>query len=97
MEAHREGYAENLYPTPSPAPMSKKPAVPTPVREGGRHARRSAVAHDLPLITRRSLVQVAQDLGMTVTSVPSSGPRSRPAPLWSAAWCGTAAVISPVG
>ena len=51
----------------------------------------------LPSITRRSLVQVAQDLGMTVDQRPVEWAEVKAGAFVECGLCGTAAVISPVG
>ena len=51
----------------------------------------------LPSITRRSLVQVAQDLGMTVDQRPVEWAEVKAGTFVECGLCGTAAVISPVG
>ena len=51
----------------------------------------------LPSITRRSLVQVAEDLGMTVDQRPVEWAEVKSGKFSECGMCGTAAVISPVG
>ncbi len=51
----------------------------------------------LPSITRRSLVQVAEDLGMTVDNRPVEWAEVKSGKFSECGMCGTAAVISPVG
>ena len=51
----------------------------------------------LPSITRRSLVQVAEDLGMTVDQRPVEWAEVKAGTFVECGLCGTAAVISPVG
>lgn len=97
VEAHAKGYDENLFPDA---------ATRTLVEETGG-ANFVFVTKDgelvipqsdsiLPSITRRSLVEVAQDyLGLTVTQRPVA--LAELPDFAEAGLCGTAAVISPVG
>ena len=97
MEAHREGYAENLYLDSESRTYVEETGGANVLfvkEDGTLVVPQSHTDSILPSITRRSLVQVAQDLGMTVDQLPSSGPRSRPAPLLSAA-CAAPLPLSP--
>lgn len=97
MDAHRNGFAENMY---------LDPATHTYIEETGG-ANILFVAKDgklvtpksnsiLPSITRRSLIQVAKDyLGMEVEERKIN--KSELADFAECGLCGTAAVISPVG
>ena len=97
VDAHKAGYAENLY---------TDPASHTYIEETGG-ANVLFVAKDgklvtpksnsiLPSITRRSLVQVARDyLGITVEERQIN--KAELGDFVEAGLCGTAAVISPIG
>lgn len=97
MDAHRNGFAENMY---------LDPATHTYIEETGG-ANILFVAKDgklvtpksnsiLPSITRRSLIQVAKDyLGMEVEERKIN--KSELADFAECGLCGTAAVISPIG
>lgn len=99
MEAHREGYAENLY---------LDPATRTKIEETGG-ANIIFVDEDgnlviptsdsiLPSITRRSIHYVAEHyLGMKVTERVVTLAEVESGVFKEAGLCGTAAVISPVG
>lgn len=97
MDAHRQGYAENLY---------LDPATRTNVEETGganfifitKDGKLVTPRSDsiLPSITRRSLIHVAQHyLNMTVEE--RAVPLTEVASFAEVGLCGTAAVISPVG
>ena len=99
MDAHRAGYSENLY-------LDSQSR--TYVEETGG-ANLLLVANDgtvvvpqshtdsiLPSITRRSLVQLAQDLGYTVVERPVKWTELVAGDFKECGLCGTAAVISPV-
>ena len=97
MEAHRQGYAENLY---------LDSETRTYVEETGGANVLFVKADDtlvvpkshtdsiLPSITRRSLVQVAKDLGMNVEERFVEWAGSRFGAFVECGLCGTAAVIS---
>ncbi len=97
VDAHKEGYAENMY---------TDPASHTYIEETGganilfvtRDGKLVTPKSDsiLPSITRRSLIQVAKDyLGMTVEERPVN--KNELSDFVECGLCGTAAVISPIG
>lgn len=88
MEAHREGYAENLYLDSESRTYVEETGGANVLfvkEDGTLVVPQSHTDSILPSITRRSLVQAVRDLGMTVDQRPVEGPRSRPVPLSSAA------------
>ena len=99
MEAHREGFAENIY---------LDPATRTYLEETGG-ANILLIDQDdhlivpksdsiLPSVTRRSLVYVAEHyLGMKVDERPVTIQEVREGSFKECGLCGTAAVISPIG
>ena len=73
MEAHREGYAENLYLDSESRTYVEETGGANVLfvkEDGTLVVPQSHTDSILPSITRRSLVQVAQDLGMTVDQRP---------------------------
>ncbi len=100
MEAHREGYAENLYLDSATRTNVEETGGANVLFVKGRHAR-GAEAHTdsiLPSITRRSLVQVwRRYLGMTVEERYVTWEEVAGGEFAECGLCGTAAVISPVG
>jgi branched-chain amino acid aminotransferase len=97
--AHKEGFAENIY---------LDPATRTKVEETGganilfvdRDGKLVVPKSDsiLPSITRRSLVDVAEEyLGMTVDERPVYWSEVMEGNFTECGLCGTAAVISPIG
>ena len=100
MDAHRAGFAENLY---------LDSQSHTYVEEtGGANVLlvtpdtklvvpQSHTDSILPSITRRSVVQVAKDLGMSVEERPVTWAEVKAGTFVECGLCGTAAVISPVG
>ena len=91
MEAHRAGYAENLYLD------SQSRSYVEETGGGTLVVPQSHTDSILPSITRRSLVQVAEDLGMTVVQRPVEWAEVKGGAFVECGLCGTAAVISPVG
>lgn len=100
MEAHRAGFAENLYldsqsrtyveETGGANVLFVKP-------DGTLVVPQSHTNSILPSITRRSIVQVAEDLGMTIEQRPVEWAEVKGGAFVECGLCGTAAVISPVG
>ncbi len=72
MDAHREGYAENLYLDSESRTYVEETGGANVlfVKEDGTLVVPQSNHPILPSITRRSLVQVAEDLGMTVDQRP---------------------------
>ena len=100
MEAHREGYAENLYLDSESRTYVEETGGANVLfvkEDGTLVVPRSHTDSILPSITRRSLVQVAQDLGMTVDQRPVEWAEVKAGTFVECGLCGTAAVISPVG
>ena len=96
--AHAAGYADNLFLDPQTRTYVEETGganVLFVTKEGKLVVPQSFTDYILPSITRRSLVQVAEDLGMEV--------EQRPVKFYEidqfveCGMCGTAAVISPVG
>ena len=100
MEAHRGGYAENLYLDSESRTYVEETGGANVLfvkEDGTLVVPQSHTDSILPSITRRSLVQVAQDLGMTVDQRPVEWAEVKAGTFVECGLCGTAAVISPVG
>ena len=100
MEAHRAGYAENLYLDSESRTYVEETGganVLFVTEDGTLVVPQSHTDSILPSITRRSLVQVAEDLGMTVDQRPVTWAEVESGEFVECGLCGTAAVISPVG
>lgn len=100
MEAHREGYAENLYLDSQSRTYVEETGGANVLfvkADGTLVVPQSHTDSILPSITRRSLVQVAKDLGMTVDERPVTWEEVMSGAFVECGLCGTAAVISPVG
>ena len=100
MEAHRAGYAENLYLDSESRTYVEETGganVLFVTEDGTLVVPQSHTDSILPSITRRSLVQVAEDLGMTVDQRPVTWAEVESGKFVECGLCGTAAVISPVG
>ena len=100
MDAHRAGYAENLYLDSESRTYVEETGganVLFVTAEGTLVVPRSHTDSILPSITRRSLVQVARDLGMLVDERPVAWDEVVSGAFVECGLCGTAAVISPVG
>lgn len=99
-EAHANGYAENLYLDSATRTYVEETGganVLLVAKDGTLVVPRSATDSILPSITRRSLVQVAKDLGMDVVERPVKFDEVLAGDYVECGLCGTAAVISPVG
>lgn len=100
MEAHRNGFAENLYLDSESRTYVEETGganVLFVTEDGALVVPQSHTDSILPSITRRSLVQVAEDLGMTVDQRPVTWAEVAEGEFVECGLCGTAAVISPVG
>ena len=100
MEAHRQGYAENLYldsETRTYVEETGGANVLFVKADGTLVVPKSHTDSILPSITRRSLVQVAKDLGMNVEERFVEWAEVASGAFVECGLCGTAAVISPVG
>ena len=100
MEAHRQGYAENLYldsETRTYVEETGGANVLFVKADGTLVVPKSHTDSILPSITRRSLVQVAEDLGMNVEERVVEWAEVASGAFVECGLCGTAAVISPVG
>ena len=100
MEAHAAGYAENLYLDSESRTYVEETGGANVLfvkEDGTLVVPQSHTDSILPSITRRSLVQVAQDLGMTVDQRPVEWAEVKAGTFVECGLCGTAAVISPVG
>ena len=100
MEAHRNGYAENLYLDSESRTYVEETGGANVLfvsEDGVLVVPQSHTDSILPSITRRSLVQVAKDLGMTVDERPVTWAEVAEGEFVECGLCGTAAVISPVG
>lgn len=100
VEAHAQGYAENLYLDSQSRTYVEETGGANVlfVKEDGTLV--VPVSHTdsiLPSITRRSLVQVAKDLGIAVDERPVTWEEVKAGTFVECGLCGTAAVISPVG
>ena len=100
MEAHAAGYAENLYlDSESPHLCRGDWRCQRAVRRQGTAGDGAEFPYGLDpaLHPRRSLVQVAKDLGITVDERPVTSAEVQSGAFTECGLCGTAAVISPVG
>lgn len=100
MEAHRNGYAENLYLDSQSRTYVEETGganVLFVAKDGTLVVPKSFTDSILPSITRRSLVQVAEDLGMKIDQRPVKWSEVADGSFVECGLCGTAAVISPVG
>ncbi|MDO4436434.1 MAG: branched-chain amino acid aminotransferase [Coriobacteriaceae bacterium] len=99
-EAHANGYAENLYLDSESRTYVEETGganVLFVAKDGTLVVPQSHTDSILPSITRRSLVQVAQDLGIAVDERPVEWAEVKSGAFTECGLCGTAAVISPVG
>ena len=100
MDAHRAGYAENLYLDSQSRTYVEETGGANLLfvaKDGTLVVPQSHTDSILPSITRRSLVQVAKDLGMNVVERPVKWNEVKSGEFVECGLCGTAAVISPVG
>ena len=100
MDAHRNGYAENLYLDSESRTYVEETGganVLFVAKDGTLVVPKSHTDSILPSITRRSLVQVAEDLGIKVDQRPVTWAEVAEGEFVECGLCGTAAVISPVG
>ena len=100
MDAHRAGFAENLYLDSQSRTYVEETGGANLLfvtEDGTLVVPQSHTDSILPSITRRSLVQVAADLGMTVDERPVEWAEVKSGKFVECGLCGTAAVISPVG
>lgn len=100
MEAHRNGYAENIYLDSQSRTYVEETGGANVLfvkEDGTLVVPQSHTDSILPSITRRSLVQVAKDLGITVDERPVTWEEVAAGTFVECGLCGTAAVISPVG
>lgn len=100
MDAHRTGFAENLYLDSESRTFVEETGganVLFVTADGTLVVPQSHTDSILPSITRRSLVQVARDLGITVDERPVEWAEVKSGAFVECGLCGTAAVISPVG
>lgn len=100
MEAHRNGFDENMYLDSQSREYVEETGGANILfvdKEGNLVVPQSHTDSILPSITRRSLVVVAQDLGMNVIERPVKFSEVQNGDFVECGLCGTAAVISPVG
>lgn len=100
MEAHAAGFAENLYLDSESRTYVEETGGANVLFVTEQGTLVVPVSHTdsiLPSITRRSLVQVAQDLGLEVVERPVAWQEVVSGAFVECGLCGTAAVISPVG
>ncbi|MDO4290522.1 MAG: branched-chain amino acid aminotransferase [Eggerthellaceae bacterium] len=100
MDAHRGGFAENLYLDSQSRTYVEETGGANVLfvkADGTLVVPQSHTDSILPSITRRSLVQVAEDLGMTIEQRPVTWDEVKSGAFVECGLCGTAAVISPVG
>ena len=99
VEAHSQGYADNLYLDSESRTYVEETGGANVLFVDGNTlvVPKSHTNSILPSITRRSLVQVAEDLGMTVDNRPVEWAEVMSGKFSECGMCGTAAVISPVG
>ena len=99
VEAHSTGYADNLYLDSETRTYVEETGGANVLFVDGNTlvVPKSHTDSILPSITRRSLVQVAQDLGMVVDERPVEWAEVKSGKFSECGMCGTAAVISPVG
>lgn len=98
--AHELGFAENLYLDSQTRTYIEETGGANVLlvdRAGHLVVPQSSTDSILPSITRRSLVQVARDLGMEVEERPVTWQEALDGAFVECGLCGTAAVISPVG
>ena len=98
--AHANGYSENLYLDSATRTYVEETGGANILlvdKQGNLVVPQSATNSILPSITRRSLVQVAKDLGMNVIERPVKYAELVAGDFVECGLCGTAAVISPVG
>ena len=98
--AHSKGYADNLFLDPQTRTYVEETGGANVLfvkKDGTLVVPQSFTDSILPSITRRSLVQVAEDLGMTVDNRPVEWAEVKSGKFSECGMCGTAAVISPVG
>ena len=98
--AHAAGYSENLYLDSATRTYVEETGGANVLlvdKQGNLVVPQSATNSILPSITRRSLVQVAKDLGMNVIERPVKYEELVAGDFVECGLCGTAAVISPVG
>ena len=98
VEAHATGYADNLYLDSESRTYVEETGGANVLFVDGNTlvVPKSHTDSILPSITRRSLVQVAEDLGMTVDNRPVEWAEVKSGKFSECGMCGTAAVISPV-
>ncbi len=100
MEAHRKGYDENLYLDSQSHQYIEETGGANVLLVDTQGRLVVPLSHTnsiLPSITRRSLVQVARDLGFDVEERPVKFSELKEGGFVECGLCGTAAVISPVG
>ena len=100
MDAHRAGFAENLYLDSQSRPYVEETGganLLLVAKDGTLVVPQSHTDSILPSITRRTLVQLAEDLGYTVVQRPVEWAELVAGEFIECGLCGTAAVISPVG
>lgn len=98
--AHANGYSENLYLDSATRTYVEETGGANVLlvdKQGDLVVPQSATNSILPSVTRRSLVQVAKDLGMNVVERPVKYAELVAGDFVECGLCGTAAVISPVG
>lgn len=100
MEAHRNGFAENLYLDSQSRTYVEETGGANVLfvkADGTLVVPQSHTDSILPSITRRSIVQVAEDLGLTIEQRPVEWAEVKSGAFVECGLCGTAAVVSPVG
>lgn len=100
MEAHAAGYDENLYLDSESRTYVEETGGANVLfvkADGTLVVPQSHTDSILPSITRRSLVQVARDLGIAVDERPVTWDEVKQGTFVECGLCGTAAVVSPVG
>lgn len=96
VDAHNNGFAENMYTDPATHTFIEETGganILFVTKDGKLVTPKSTSI--LPSITRRSLVQVAMDLGIEVEERPVN--KNELSDFVEVGLCGTAAVISPIG
>ena len=96
MEAHRHGYAENIYLDPATRTYIEETGGANLIfvdKEGTIIVPKSDSI--LPSVTRRSLIEVAKRLGYKVVERPVKLAELKD--MAEGALCGTAAVLAPIG
>lgn len=99
MDAHRAGYSENLYLDSQSRTYVEETGganLLLVATDGTLVVPQSHTDSILPSITRRSLVQIAEDLGMNIEQRPVAWTELVAGDFVECGLCGTAAVISPV-